>query len=531
MESSLPNFCFRVREEIRGGNLNSALTLVIRLVTDITLHQSSVGRVLASPELDQLCTLVGAVAREETGPAAIDRNEARENTVVYLVTELAKSGGHSRLLSDLIAAENAGEQIVLVSNLHETTVMSDIIGPFAQAGAVIRIAPQGDYSARLRWIQHELARIRPRQSYVIPHHFDAVIMAAAQPDLVGKLIYIHNCDHALALGVHLSHARHVDFHAKNFYHCREHEGVASNVIWPLVAADHGHRVDTPFLTRGHLTTCTSGGFEKFEFWHGFEQVPYLHRYEDVVPIILHASRGTHIHIGALRDVMLDRIRAGLASAGLAADRFVYIPYVASLWTALLEHNVDVYIGSFPYGGGRAVVEAMGAGLPLVVHSNYRSHFFSDIDVYDGAMIWRHPAELKAFLLQLDLLQLTEHARRSRVFYSEHHRPELLRAAIALEAGGGEPPLPARPVHLADCLQSYFDDRHACWTESGRRVVVTDQEMNAWAEEAQARLERAIADRDATWRVEIEKARQGTVRETQSALERESLGRGDGNHDS
>lgn len=521
MDSSLPQFCASVTDEAERGNLDFALARIIDLVVQVILHRSSLARVLSSPELDKLCQLVGRLAREQSGPGP-QREEHREDHAVYLVTELAKSGGHTRVLSDIIAAEKSSRHTILVSDIYETTKIGDLSGLFSQPQVTISVAPRGNFLCRLRWMQHQLAHSCPSRTYILPHHFDACTMAAAQPDLVGKLVYIHNCDHALALGVHLPHARHIDLHAKGFYHCREQEGVLTNVLWPLVAPDQGHRVDAPFLRRGHLTTCTSGGFEKFEPRHGIEQVPYLYHYDNVIPQLLQASRGTHIHIGELSDAMVNKIRGALAELAIPEDRFVYIPYVPSLWTAFLDQHVDVYVGSFPLGGGRATVEAMGAGLPLIVHSNYWSIFFSDLDVYDGAMLWRAPAELAGLVSQLDRAQLAEHAHASRAQYLSHHRPEFLAGAIALEEMGYELPPPPRPAHIPNRLQAYLDERQAIWTQSREKVFVTDEEMMAAKERAAIReiVEREVRDalerkwpiHEDLWRPEVERVRMATIRD-------------------
>jgi hypothetical protein len=513
-ETSLTEFSARVAEEAGQGDLNSALRRIIDLVMQVIFHPSSAGRVFSSPELDRLCALIGTTAREQAETARVSSDVPREDHVVYLVTMLAKAGGHTRVLADLIAAERATRHTILVSGVHESTDVRDLAALFRESAVAIDLAPSGDLLSRLLWVQHRLAQIRPSRTYLLNHNYDAVLIAAAQPDLVGKLVYIHHGDHTLALGVHIPHARHVDFHALGFYQCREQEGVEANVVWPLVVADQGHRLNSPFLKRGHLTTCTSGRPEKFESLQGFDLVPYLYRYADTVPSIIRASGGTHIHIGELPDPMLERIRAGLAAAGVPPERFVYIEYVPSLWRALLELGVDVYIGSFPFGGGRTIVEAMGAGLPLIVHANYCSTFLSsETHVYDGAMIWRQPSELAAFLSKLHLSQLTEHAHRSRAFYEAHHRPELLRAALVTEEAGEEPPPPARPVRATSRLQDYLDERAAFSAESLDR-----------AEEARARVERELQAQDERWRVELERDRQARDEHWRVELERDRQAR-------
>jgi hypothetical protein len=511
LESSLAEFCVQVAEEAAGGDLNTALARITDLVREVMFHPAAIARVFSSPELDELCGLIGRLAGAEAPLAPVAGGEPREDHVVYLVTVLPKVGGHTRVLADLVRAERAARQTILISGVHEATDLESLADFFPSSLVALEVAPPGDFLSCARWLQTRLAQLRPCRTYLLNHHYDAAAIAAAQPDLVGKLIYIHHADHMLTLGMHLPHARHVDLHALGFYHCREHEGVVSNVVWPVVAADQGHRVDAPFLQHGHPTTCTSGRFGKFEFSYGFEPVPYLYSYEQVVPLIIEASGGTHIHIGELSHLSLDNIQRGLAVAGLSSKRFVHIPYVPNLWRALLERGVDVYIGSFPHGGGRTVVEAMGAGLPLIIHSSYYSGFVdSEAHVYEGAMIWRQPAELIALLSKLEVSQLVQHARRSRAFYEAHHRPELLRAAIDLENAGGEPQLPARPLRAVSRLQDFFDEREAFLAENRRRAedayAQLERELEAHKDRIRMELERDCQARDDGLRAEIERAR-------------------------
>ena len=395
----------------------------------IISRQSSIARVFSARELDQLCLEIGADLRDAELPAP----SQREDHVVYVVTDLAKTGGHSRVLGDFIRAEDAKNHTILISNLLNILKLEEIKDLYAAQGLSIEVAPDVDLAERVRWLQRRLAEIKPRRTYMLLHHFDSVSVAAVQPDLVGELIYFHNCDHSLALGIHIPHALHVDFNAKSFYNCREKERVENNVVWPLVAEDLGHRVDRPFFARGHLTTCSSGGFEKFELTHYYqEQIPYAYRYETLVPHILKASGGTHIHIGTLSDRMLSIIRQGMSELDIPSDRFINIEFVPSLWSTLLELNIDVYIGSFPHGGGKATIEAMGAGMPLIIHSNYRSNFLSvEFEVYEGAVIWRKDLDLiDAVAAFATLSQLQLHARKSRSYYEENHTLELLQEKMS-----------------------------------------------------------------------------------------------------
>lgn len=456
-EPTVAALCDRLIRRAELGNATSALQGIVGFVMATLAQQSSFARVFSSKELDAASLAIGRTLREFE--PAIDATD-RVDCIVFIATHLAPTGGHSRLLVDLIEAERAGEFKILVTNLYNRFDADEVMRLYQGRNVSLEVAPKLDLAARTRWMQQRLAEIGPRKTYMLNHHFDAVSVAAVQPDLVGDLVYIHHCDYSLALGVHIPHALHVDLSAKGFRRCREREGVPGNIKFPLIVPDHGDRTERPFLVRGHLTTCCCGGAEKFEFGSGRGSARYAYRYEELVPYILRASGGTHIHIGRLSPWMIDSIERGLKYLGVSRDRFVHVEFVEDLWLSLLEFNVDAYIGSFPMGGGRAAVEAMGAGIPLVVHLNYRSNFFSSVaDVYPQAMVWETPEGLFAALKSLTVVELREHARLARAFYVRNHSAELLPEAIACSEHGSNAE-PERPNYVGNALQAFVDENEA-----------------------------------------------------------------------
>jgi hypothetical protein len=314
----------------------------------------------------------------------------------------------------------------------------------------MEVCAREDYDRRLEWLKHRLAALAPRVTRLALHPFDSVAVAAVQPGLGGELVFLHNADHSLTLGVTLPHALHVDFHAKGFYECRERQTVPRNVMWPLTAEDLGPR--SPTYTGGTLRTCTSGGIEKFQPRMTQDLAPYPYRYGALAPLIPASTGGMHIHIGPLPDDILEEIGQGLDRLGVARERFVHVPRVPSLWEALKTLEIDLYVTSFPLGGGRAMVEAMGAGLPICVHSHYRSIFLTtSAEVYDGALVWRTPEDLIRCLGDLTPEALERHSRAARLYYEAHHHPSRLQAAVA-----GQVTTPPRPRHTEDWLQAYLD---------------------------------------------------------------------------
>ena len=440
--------CALVRQTARD-DLAQALQIIADFVVQVISQEASRGRIFSSIELDRLCLELGRdVPASPTGSPDHDR-------VVFLVTAIANTGGHSRVLRDLAWADGASKPVVLVTNTYQGGRQTPT-GLFEEQ-IDVESAPKGNLAKTLHWVQTRLAFLRPIRTYILQHHFDPVCVAAAQPDLTGRLFYYHNCDHNLALGVHLEHATHVDFNNKSFFHCRESCGVRDNVYWPLTADVSTCRTGKPFLQRGHITTCTSGGYEKFDTSHLSTREAYLYEYQKLVPSVINWGRGTHIHIGFLRDRMLEEIYSGLSGMGIERSRFIYRERVPDLSAEFTKEKVDAYLGSFPLGGGRAMVEAMGSGLPLILHSNYRSVFLTDVaETYPTALVWRTPEELKAHIEGLTPDTLGTHSQQAREHYIANHTSHHLKLAVEETIRGGRPQALHRPRHQPDALQSWLD---------------------------------------------------------------------------
>lgn len=442
-------FCCRVRA-LAASDPGKALWAISQLVLQVISRQSSVARVFSSQQLDLVTLNIGASLLADL------RLSARsENHVVYLLTQVGQYGGHGRVLRDLINANSSARQTVILSHVAPASVSEfDVI---SAAGVDVVVAPEVSLDRKVHWIGQRLAAIGPTRTYMMVHPFDVVTVAAAQPGFCGQLVFLHNCDHSLSLGVHIPHALHGDFHRKGFSKCRSERRGRPGYIVPLTADDKGSRCKEPFLARGHITTCTTGGFEKFTNRLFVEPRQYLYQYEDMVRAIVGATNGTHIHVGPLPDELVSRIRNSIAHLGIPEERFWHVPSVESVWEFFLRETIDIYVGSAPSGGGRATVEAMGAGLPLIVHSNYRSAFLCvEDEVYSDAMVWRDFDQLQSYLSIVDQQQLLNHSVLSRSYYEDYHTPQKLAEALARMERGLPQPEPEQCNWLGDDLQDFID---------------------------------------------------------------------------
>lgn len=417
----------KIRSRIETGTLNSALAAIQDTVDRVFCEPLAVAKVFGASELDGLCQAIGRLNLTRLGLR--QKNQETRNAdgpIVYLVSRLQPSGGHTAALVDIIRLSGDSQSVVIVSGTCGRTDPHALRIRFSGLPMVsLESTPRGSHLSKLDWIQRRLLEIRPRTVWLFNHHQDSVAIAAVQPDQGYRVCFYHHADHHLCLGVHLPYAEHYDPHPMGFHNCRNILGISNNRYLPLVVSDQGDRPSTlNFMESGHLVTCTAANSNKVE-------VPYFVRYVDLVPEILQFTHGRHIHIGRLTLLARRRIRKGLRRRGIPDESFVYVPYVPSVWRAMHEYQVDLYLASFPYGGGRTLVEVMGAGTPVVVHRHCTSRMLGGFDMaYDGAPTWRTPKELLHILLSLNPGELAYQSRLARAQYEKYHRDEILAKALA-----------------------------------------------------------------------------------------------------
>jgi hypothetical protein len=291
-------------------------------------------------------------------------------------------------------------------------------------GLSFETAPRGSRLARLQWLQERLRALRPAAVWLFNHHQDSVAVAAVQPGQGYQLKYLHHGDHHLCLGVTLPYGEHYDPHPMGFRNCRDVLGRADNKYLPMAVEVRTPAAPARESGPGPLVTCTAAGRNKIEH-------AYWPAYAEVIADVLAATGGTHIHVGRLSLPYRWQIRRALAGRGVPAGAFRYIPYVPSVAAMLVQEQVDLYIGSFPYPGARTLVEAMAAGVAVAAHDHSQHVFLAAMDMLPpGSCFWSQPEELLHFIASRDRGSLRELGRQARLHYEAHHTPTVMRDALA-----------------------------------------------------------------------------------------------------
>ena len=418
-------FAKRIDELIASGQTESALRLICEIALGVANSAHLLRQVWSSPVLDGYCVQIGA----GTWPWSATGGDPVARRRVYVVTELHSLGGHARLLSDFVRLQPGPSHHVLATNLFDrdaALVVPDFIGAAVQD---VRVAPGPGLLAKLHWLQKQLAELKPAEIFLLHHWHDAVAVAGVQP-AAGNCAFIHHSDYTFTLGLHVPHFAHVDLHALGFERCRRAQ-IAACTFWPIVIDDLGAR-DASTICRGDgiATTCSSGTLNKFEG-------PYPFSYFDLVPSILERTGGRHVHLGPLDELSAETLKKGLMDRGIGIERLVHVPSVKSLWTAMAEYEVDAYISSFPVYGGRAALEVIGSGTPILSHESLLGPALSDFHLlHPDALRWTRPDDLLALLGSLTAAELRSQAAKGREWYVLHNRPNCLIPLLSAPVGTG-----------------------------------------------------------------------------------------------
>lgn len=415
--------------------------------------------VFESKRLDCLCLSAGRKIVDQYSEKIRLAGDYKENCSVYLATQLFfGAGGHTLALKDIIRAKPNDRHVVFLSNAASDSQLTEdycrkIFSEFG-TNVEVRVVPFIEYGQKFRWILEEIIAIRPDRLYLFNHPYDTILVGLAQPNLAKKIFFFHHGDHKLCLGVHIPYAHHIDCSEVSYQQCRHRFGIANNIFWPLVSPDQGCLPeDHVFMINDELTTASHGSLGKFQH-SNFNNLP--DRYSDLVLARLQHCSGKHLHLGGLASEVQQEIVERMNASGISPERFVLFNHVPSLWRWLLDNKVDLCINSYPSQGFKGMVETMGAGIPMLVHKNNYSRFYSCPEfAYQGVFEWGDLSEFVDQLKRCTSSLLKYHSNKARLCYEQHHQQKLLNFCV-LDSEFAAPQKLLSPL-IEDTLGHWYHD--------------------------------------------------------------------------
>lgn len=428
------------------GDPDRVLQRIESLVKDVWRNPLGACRIFGSPLLDELLMEVGGSIAN--GGTSISVGDIGNFDQIFVASSLGTAGGHTGVIKDIARLGGVANSLVLVTD--RSTFSDEVRRHFEVLGVEVRAVPGEMPSQQVSWLQNVFREKLDVRVWLFNHWWDSVAVAAFVPIPGAKHYFVHHADHHLCLGIHLPHLRHVDLSPLSYHHCRDDMGVGENVYLPLTLCDPPSPSDSNHQGP-HWRTATSGSWFKFS-------APHAWHLWDVLPNLLKASGGEHLHIGPMPTEVIERLRGKLTEEGIDPHRFVHLEHVDSVARCLVDRKVDLYVGSFPYPGIKSGIEAMAVGIPIALPLSYQSSLQSSVNmVYKEAFHWRSPEELCEIVGEISGEVLRRHAVLSRDWFVRYHSPVLVSNILGSDFSGKHRINPRpEPDASIDHLQHFLD---------------------------------------------------------------------------
>ncbi len=411
--------------------LHGMVELFARLGADVSLS----GRPFPFPQFDAICAAIGAASAYELFTASPGPSEAHD---VVLVTEAFVQGGHVGIIDD-IATWSERKLHLVVTNLHNRK--APLLAELERLDGIadMTMCDQPDLLGRLRAVQAAVATPAAKRVLVLCHGNDAVAIAGCTAAQNKPVLFFHHCDHTPCLGCFMAGAEHVDLHNLAFRDCRDQLGLDPAY---LCLTSHDDPPRAPGRPGDPVFKSVTCGPE-----HKLQSLAYPLTYGDLVVRLIATHGGVHFHVGPLSDQRILTIHEALEQAGLSRDAFVPVGHVGGFRDILAALEADLYVPTLPQAGGKALIDAMAAGIPILVHENAIDRLWGGRDlVYPEAPAWSSYDTLDAKVRRFAYPGYWQaQAAASRAYYERHHSNALFEAM--LRANGRLPdccPPPLKP---------------------------------------------------------------------------------------
>lgn len=307
------------------------------------------GQALYVPELDELALRAGIGVRQ---PFPAPR---RQKLLVHVATEVAATGGHTRVIEDIAATFPQYRQQLIVTN--PDTPESSLTGlkdRFSTLGLDVHLLQCLRRSERARELSSLICALAPEAVLLFTHPDDSVASVAVQGRSAARVLFFHHSDHQPSLGATRSDYIHVDLTPTCNRFCRSRQTLRASLL-NLTVRDVG--LVNPTGSDG-LAAATCGSAHKYEGVQDFS-------YAGLLGNLLAGGVTRFVHIGDMPARQMDQIRAEIQARGQDSSRVTFLPNTPSLADKLKEVAPDFYLTSHPIGSGKATVEAMSVGLPIL----------------------------------------------------------------------------------------------------------------------------------------------------------------------
>ena len=368
--------------------------------------------------VDEICEAAGRAWCLDAGVVSMERELDARHAILLVSGLVPGGGGVFREIKDLVQILLAeGFKVGIVSTQKIPTDEAIFHEHFDDENIWYwQASADASRSDRLNDTLSRLVAERAGVIFPFITHNDPVGSAAIQRPLGARIVFDFVYDHGLSLAVLNSSIDTII--VKTVSQARALNpmipGANFSLIPPFFSDRFGRRDYVP-MANGSLTTASAAA-RSYKV-----EGEYVYSYSKIVPELLKASGGTHIHYGPLSDETKDVIFAELGKLGVSEDRFRHIPWAEDFGGSLIAENVDLFVAPFPICSARIAIEVMACGIPSVNHLLENPGIPQSIDFIDPQQfVWREPRELFDLVSALDAPALSAKSRSARAFFEQNN---------------------------------------------------------------------------------------------------------------
>jgi len=393
------------------------------------------GRALFIPELDELSRRASLIITPKRNPPT------DSNLLVHIATEVYLTGGHTRVMEDIVASLPEYRHVLILTGMREVHPNLVSIKPrFDELSLDVRLLRTSSWTNRASELSSLITELCPQAILLFAHQEDSIANAGVARHSAPRILFLHHADHQPSLGAFRADYTHVDLTPACHNICASRSHLRA-LLLNLTVKDMG-AVELP---RQHLmvgATCGSPGK-----YLGSSEFSYA----QLLVALFAAGVGQILHIGDMPEEQKNQIRSEITTNGQHASRVIFLPNTPFLAGKLLEISPDFYLVSHPLVGGKATVEALSVGLPILHACPASALALLAVDMTFGTSVMVSNLEqISAAVRRLEA-EKTTLATRSREVYEKHYSPAAFREGL-LSALNASPlacaaPAQAPPVVL------------------------------------------------------------------------------------
>ena len=375
---------------------DKALTLLYKFCIDIR-DLPIQNKFITSKELDGVCQEIGDLylkSKQISAPLFMPNN----NICIYLTSVLYNQGGHTRELIAYIKSMPQLQHRVLVTNLpHDQTDEKQVLALFDEIDNVeVLFCTKKHFIDKMQWLMRQLLTIQPKNIFLFSHPMDPVITGVIKPYMADNIYFFCHVDFNFSLGYHLDEAiTYIAFrpyqyaYLKHVLHINNLIFIPLSVHAPLSLTDHHLSVnDVAFKVKEVLTASSFASDKKIAALYDYD-------FCEIVPYMMSLTKGKHLHIGGLSRAKKKAFIGNMQKYAVPIENFKHMTYVTSVQETLKQYQVDLFINSFPVGGGMTAIESLLADIPVLFHANYTDPNLNNNDLFDNqGIVWGNREELE-----------------------------------------------------------------------------------------------------------------------------------------